>query len=375
MYILIVARGFPKINDSLQGIFEFDQAKALHHYGHKVVYLSLDLRSFRRKRKLGKYWTKIDDIDIFNISIPLGKIPTKFRYEIGKLALRLFYKSILKKYGKPDIIHAHFAGIGYMSGVLKEKLQIPLIITEHSSEITKHAPSYKQKKFGEQVYSLADSIIAVSSSLANNLKNHWNVDAKIVHNIVDTKSFHYHEKNGTSNFIFLSIGNLIPIKGFDLLISAFKNANFNKTIQLKIIGKGPERKNLQRQIDHSGLNEQIKLLGYMNRNEISKIMHECDAFVLASRGETFGVVYIEALLSGLPVIATACGGPEDFVTPENGILIQVNDVNLLTDALKKMYLSINEYDKKAISEKCLNKFSPEAISFKLTHIYKNILSK
>ena len=55
--------------------------------------------------------------------------------------------------------------------------------------------------------------------------------------------------------------------------------------------------------------------------EIVKVYEECDCFVLPSAGETFGVVYVEAMAAGLPVIATRCGGPEDFVNEDNGILI------------------------------------------------------
>ena len=80
-------------------------------------------------------------------------------------------------------------------------------------------------------------------------------------------------------------------------------------------------------------------------------MKGCDAFVLASRAETFGVVYVEAMAAGLPVIATACGGPEDFVSEENGILIPADNEEKLTEALIEMYHMAHKYDKQAISEK------------------------
>ena len=123
MYILIVARNYPKEKEPLLGIFEFDQAKALRNFGHKVVYLSLDLRSIFRKRRLGVYWSVFNEINILNISLPLGKISIVLRYLIGKIALSIYFEEIQKKHGKPDIIHAHFTGIGVMSVVLKRKLK------------------------------------------------------------------------------------------------------------------------------------------------------------------------------------------------------------------------------------------------------------
>jgi glycosyltransferase involved in cell wall biosynthesis len=374
MYILIVARNFPKESEPLQGIFEFDQAKALQSYGHKVVYLSLDLRSIRRKRRLGKYWTEADGLPILNLSIPLGNIPSLLRRNIGRLGIRLYYKEILEKHGKPDIIHAHFSGIGYMSKVLKKKLNVPLILTEHSSKITEQKPSFWQRKFGVQAYSVADCVIAVSSLLANNLKEHWNVEADVVGNIVDTTSFYFEDKMPTENFSFISVGHLIPGKGFDLLIEAFKKANFNKNVSLQIIGRGSEERKLRNLILQAGLIKQIKLLGFLNRIEIAKIMRGGDAFVLASRGETFGVVYIEAMLVGLPVIATACGGPEDFVTPENGLIVPIDNVIALKEALIETRVAINKYNRKGISESSRRNFSPEYIASQLTNIYLKVLN-
>ena len=66
-------------------------------------------------------------------------------------------------------------------------------------------------------------------------------------------------------------------------------------------------------------------------------MRHSNAFVLASRTETFGVVYIEALSQGLPVIATRCGGPESIVTSDNGLLVPIENIPELTKALLTLY--------------------------------------
>lgn len=374
MYILIVARNFPKENEPLQGIFEFDQAKALQNYGHKIVYLSLDLRSIRRKRKLGIYWTEVDEIKIFNISFPLGRIPFGFRYKIGKIALRVYFKEILKKYGKPDIIHAHFTAIGLMASILQEKYNIPIVLTEHSSHINKQHLNRHVLNMALKAYSKANRLISVSTALRNVIFKHFNLESDIIHNIVDTSEFSFIEKGKSDLISFLSVGSLNYNKGFDLLIEAFSKADFNKNIHLNIIGEGPEYKNLQQQIDKLELNDQIKLLGFSNRTSIFKLMKKSDVFVLASRSETFGVVYIEAMLSGLPVIAAASGGPEDFITPENGITVPVDDVIALRDALIKTHNEIHKYDRKNISESCRKKFSPEIIASQLTRVYIEVLN-
>ena len=123
-----------------------------------------------------------------------------------------------------------------------------------------------------------------------------------------------------------------------------------------------------------GLEKQVVLLGLKSRQEISAYLNGSDVFILASRGETFGVVYIEALLAGLPVIATKCGGPEDFVNDTNGLLIECEDVKGLEDALLRMYEKIDDYDGNKISSDCLQRFSPHAVASALMTVYRQILN-
>lgn len=369
MLILIIARNLPTLKYLTHGIFEFDQAKALKSYDHKVVLVSLDLRSFRRKRRLGKYWSVKEDIPVLNISLPLGGIPKRMKNTIGRWYLGLHCNDILINYGKPDIIHAHFYEVGYMAAALKNKFKVPLIITEHSSDMNKQVIDCSLKCIARKSYQNADQLITVSTRLQKNIIKHLNINSQVVPNVLDKKIFNYSIENKRKPFKFIAVGSLTQNKGFDLLINAFKNAGLENRVILSIVGVGPEEKALKLLVLTLGLGAQVKFLGLLEREKISKLMQDSDAFVLASHSETFGVVYIEALSMGLPVIATACGGPEDFITAENGILVPANDLDQLVFALKKMVEDIDKYDKKNIAESASNKFSPETISAILTDIY------
>jgi len=373
MYILIVARSYPQKCNPLLGLFEFDQAKALMGRGHKVVYLALDLRSIFRRRRLGIYSTKSLGLDIFNISLPIGRLPIFFRYYIGKILLKICFRFVLQKFGKPDIIHAHFMGNGFMASIIKDSYKIPLVITEHSSLLRKNVRNNKLRQLVYKAYSKADKLICVSESLRHDIFSNLNINSIVVPNVVDTNEFSLSEIKCTDNFTFLSVGTLSRGKGFDILIDSFYKAFFGKNVFLKIVGCGEEYQRLQCRINDLYLNEQIELLGFLDRKKIAELMTTSHAFVLASRSETFGVVYIEAMLSGLPVIATSCGGPEDFVTPENGILIPVEDQVALTDALIELKMRISDFNRKNISENCRRKFSPHTISTELTSVYFNII--
>ena len=96
---------------------------------------------------------------------------------------------------------------------------------------------------------------------------------------------------------------------------------------------------------------------------------------MASQLETFGVVYIEAMSMGLPVIATICGGPEDFVNQSNGLLVPIDDVKALTNAIKFLYENYSNYDGIRISTECRHKFSSTTIVRQLTEVFEGVIER
>jgi hypothetical protein len=107
MRVLIVARGYPTKKYKMNGIFEFDQAKALVYSGVNVVYAAIDMRSIRRWRKWGIETKIVNGVKIYAINLPLGRIPKQLLRVISKFGLIYLYKKIINEQGKPDIIHAH----------------------------------------------------------------------------------------------------------------------------------------------------------------------------------------------------------------------------------------------------------------------------
>ncbi|MFW6016835.1 MAG: glycosyltransferase, partial [bacterium] len=230
---------------------------------------------------------------------------------------------------------------------------------------------------GRETYKYADQVIAVSNGLKSVLKNKFKVNAKYIPNIVDTDIFQLNKFNKTNNnFNFISIGSLIKRKGMDLTIKAFNKVFADQAnVKLIIIGGGPEHKNLEKLIKKLNLESRVKLTGRIERTEIAKYFNQSDCFVLASKGETFGVVFIEAMASGLPVIATRCGGPEHFIKKEQGLLIEKNNIEQLSKSMIKMYNNINDYDSKKISQMTVEQFSPESVAEQITEVYKGVLDQ
>lgn len=375
MNILVVGCGFPNEKFPGRGIFEFDQAKALAEYGHKVVYVAVDLRSVRRWRKWGCLSFTSSDIEVYSCSIPVGAIGDGIKDYVGKKCFAALYKKIEKRYGKPDVIHAHFGDMAVYVSEVCERNEIPFVITEHSSAINKPEVSPNLIRRYREAYRKANAVLAVGLALAKNIKKYTGVSAVVVPNMVDIEPFALctqMRKEGEP-FRFLSAGYLIQRKGFDLLLKAFALfCEKHKDAVLQIMGGGPEQSSLQKLARDLGVADHVVMTGAYVRGEFGEALQMADCFVLATRGETFGVVYIEAMAAGVPVIATRCGGPEDFVTRENGEVVPVEDIEALAGAMENMYRNIGLYDGTVIRENVLRKFSPQTIAERLTAVYHKV---
>ena len=140
----------------------------------------------------------------------------------------------------------------------------------------------------------------------------------------------------------------------------------NTKYQLVIAGDGPEKENLQSLIRSYKLDAQVILFGRALRNDVLSLMQQANCFVLPSFYETFGVVLIEAMACGLPVLSTKSGGPESIITSNDyGFLC---DENELPDMLEK--IAVKEFDSDNIRNYVMNSFSENAIITCLHKIYK-----
>lgn len=372
LHVAIIAMGIPGSKYPLNGIFEWDQAKALAAAGVQVDYLAVDLRSFRRFRPWGITHGQKDGISWHCISIPIGRFPLEVRVKIGVWAFQRLYRNVFADGAGPDIFHAHFDAFGYMAAQLSIREKIPFVVTEHNSDILEPHLSSSFLHILRESHSRALRVIAVSSSLKTSIFKATGVEAVVVPNVVTTE-FHYAKKEheGTT---FVTTCVLEYHKRTNVLLRAFASLcrRYND-IALEIVGDGEQRESLVRLAKELCIVDKVTFHGRLPRAEIAEIYNICDCFVLPSAFETFGVVYIEAMAAGLPVIATHCGGPENFVTEENGVLVPVDDVEALAEAMERLIISRRKYDGKAISANTIKLFSPETIAKQLLMIYQEAL--
>ncbi len=379
MRIYIVSRGYPTEVHVTNGLFEYDQAKALAALGHEVVFIALDLRSIRKKRKMGQVSFERDHVHIESINIPLSKFSKRLTRFVREKALKKMYRKCVNQYGAPDIIHAHFQEIAYTTAKVLKDEGIPMIMTEHLSKLINHEFSDALQMTGDHTYRYFDRVIAVSTALAGSLQEKFDVQAVIIPNIVDLTVFQYpgaKDKKTTDRFTVISVGHLKKVKRMDDLICSFSLFHAkHPDAYLRIIGIGPEYDNLKNLINEKQLQDCVTLVGKTPRNQIAEEMKTADCFALFSGSETFGVAFIEAIAMGLPVIATRCQGPEDFINDENGLLVDPGDIDAMARAFEDMYRNIDRYDGSQNSKNITEKFSPEKIARQIEGVYLSVIEK
>ena len=143
---------------------------------------------------------------------------------------------------------------------------------------------------------------------------------------------------------------------------------------MDIAGDGPEKNKLSDLITALNVPSKVKLLGQLGKEELLSRLKDSDVFILTSSQETFGVAFAEALSTGIPVISTSCGGPEEFINENNGLLVPVNNLGALTDAMSYMMQNYEKYDHDIIKSECIEKFSSNVIAEQIINIYRKILS-
>ncbi|MCE5221713.1 MAG: glycosyltransferase [Clostridium sp.] len=383
MHIMVIPSWYSSAKNKVHGSFFKEQFKALANSNEKITVAYNEIWPITMFGKIhekhGINFNIEDNLRTYRYKDYnyLPKTPLMFK-SFNKRMDKL-YQEIVKNEGKVDIIHAHSAFWGGIAAAfLSKKYNIPLVLTEHSS--LKYAKYSKEsyKKYIYEAYENADCLIAVGNGLKKELQEYVNKPIEVIHNMVDLQLFcideNAEDKNSKSNaeFKFFSCAFLEEGKGMECLIRAFTEAFKNEKVTLRIGGDGSLKLSLKKLIEELSMDNQIKLLGALSREEVSKEMRICDVFALPSEHETFGVVYIEALACGKPVIGAYNGGAEDIIREDNGIIAKKNDVTDLAEALIRIKENYEMYDKYEIREKTIFSYSEKVLVERLKGVYKKV---
>ena len=380
MHVMFIPSWYDNNRNKVHGSFFREQATKLQESGVKVTVAYNEIWPLtlmgKVKEKSGLYFNIEKGLRTYRYKnynfVP--KHPLMFN--IFDKRMEKLYKEVVKKEGKVDVIHAQSSLWGGISAAyVAKKYNIPLVITEHSS--VKRGQYVRESYYKRIVnsYKSADAIIAVGNGLKKEIEELTNrKDIKVIGNLVDLSLFDIRNiKKESDEFIFFSVAFLEGEKGFDTLIKAFSKKFKNERARLVIGGDGSQREWLEGIAKNEGIENQVTFTGALSREEVAGWMNKCDAFVLPSRYETFGVVYIEALASGKPVIGTFNGGAEDIVNQEIGILVEIDNERELSDAMEYIRKNNKEYNPEKLRNYCTQKFSANVIIKKIINVYNEVI--
>lgn len=385
MNIVIIPAFFQTKNRPTLGSFFLEQAKALKRAGHMVTILYCDTYSVKCAQELLCYEEQeVSQTEGIQIYRKKCFCPMKHGMEGHKEAFAREIEKLWNKYMKNesvDIIHAHCCvWAGYAAMKISEKTKIPYVVTEHATlfQLHKNEISSTNNAVIAEVFQKAAKVICVSRAFAKLLAEYTS-NIEVIGNVVDCEQFHV-TKASNEGFRFLTVCYMeeeaqLYKKGMDILIKAWAKVSAKHPQARLIIGGGG--KALEKVVEWTReyqVTESVEFLGALTRSQVVEQMQLCNCFVLPSRYETFGVVYIESMACGKPVIAVANGGPDDFVHEFNGILIQPEQEDELVQALEKMITGQPDalYEPEKIAAYVKEKFSYQAIAEQLEKVYENI---
>ena len=379
MNILVLPSWYNSKTNPVLGSFFKEQAQALYHYGHHIIIGYCETVGIRQIVRDDLYRIRKRDEDgilTYRYSIPsYGSDRREKKFERAKTAYKHLIKVILKE-NKIELIHAHsYRPAGFAACALKDIHQLPVVITEHYGGIMSELPDYYKKSL-RLTMQRADALISVSGALRDNMKKVYSEkDIYVIPDMVSPQ-FNYHSKTKSDVFTIITCGNLIKSKKHDMTIAAFHEAFAkDQNTRLLIIGDGPQRLSLQEQVKSLGENNRIQFTGRLPRKSVADIMKRADVFVLPSESETFGVVYIEAMASGLPVIGTRNGGYDEIYDPTCGYIIDKNNLTQLIKTIQKCHEEVWKFNSAEISNKTIKKYGELSIAEQLTTVFNTTISQ
>ena len=371
MRVLFLARWYPHKYDPMFGLFvqRHAEAAALHN-DITVLYVHPDENADNRYDVERTLENGVDTIRIYYKK--KGKCSSAWR----------FYQACrkgLKMAGRPDVIHVHvLTRMGVIAYLQKCLHHIPYLITEHWS---RYLPGNQfsggmRRWITRKVVRNASMVTTVSEILADAMQHHglWNPQYKLLPNVVDVNLFkpipHHNE---IPKIVHVSCFEDVSKNISGLLESLKILKDKGVAFQSVLIGEGMDLDAMKQRAEALDLNDRVRFTGLLQGQDLVNELATGDFFVLSSNYETGGIVLLEALACGMPVVATRVGALPEIVNESNGILVTAKDPNALAQAMEQCCHTYHHYDPEALREKVTRQYSKEAVGEQLNRYYLSII--
>lgn len=286
-------------------------------------------------------------------SIPIGKNGKNVHHQSEKDLLTYawrgyhFADKLLKK-EKFDVIHAFFTvPCGYMAMKLGKKYNVPYIVSLRGADVPGYSERFTMlysllRPLTRRIWSLASNVVSNSSGLRIlAIKTNPVQEISIIPNGIDIAEFKPSEEKENDGYVrILCVSRLTPRKGINYLIEAMKlllTTDANRKIELWIAGEGDATASLKQLSGELGITNKVKFFGLVAHENLAKHYQMADIFCLPSLNEGMSNTMLEALASGMPIVATVTGGTEELVgNGENGFYVDQKSPKDLAEKLEKL---------------------------------------
>lgn len=356
MRVLLLTPSYPTPQDPINGIFVREYAlAAAAHADVSVLHLA-------RGYPLGVTPVEGEPVPTWRSGFPQRP---------AALGLLVAAHLGFRRLPRPDVVHAQFF-LAADAALLVTRA--PLVTSEHWGVFLPEAGLPLSRAFLLAArFGLGRSreVLPVSRGLGDALRAHGiKTPFTVVPNAVDERLFHAaaaHRRHDTVRL--LAVGRLSEEKRVDVLLRAAA-ALPRDAYRLEVVGDGPLRPELELLAEELGIAAQVTFAGLLAKDEVAARMRDADVFVLSSRFESNGVVVLEALSSGLPVVASDVGPLRELIDASNGALATAGDPAALAVAIEDVAARLDGFDRAAISAAAHARYGREAVGRSLAEVYR-----
>jgi glycosyltransferase involved in cell wall biosynthesis len=392
--VLVLSHMYPRVRHPAGGIFVHDQVRALRARGVDARVLSGDprwvqtvdplrvLATFRNYCRTEPVWGEWETVPVLHFPYLCGYW---LRPSVHAMTYVLGLNRILSAACSQfpfDVIHAHTSFLDGSAGLsVRRACGRPLVITEHTGPFSLLTRNRFMKATTRRALARADHRIAVSDSLKSDIVEALGFATEMIETLpngVDSRVFRPlgEGRRGRPDGLVraLWVGHFVEIKRVDRLLSAFAQASrIRPELRLTLVGEGMERAAMENLATNLGIFDRVAFRPACDRAGVADTMRAHDFLVVSSAKETFSLVTLEALTCGIPVLATACGGPEGLITEPSFGLVVRNDIEGLTQGLVTMPDRLMMSDPKFLHAHFGGRYSWARIAEELEALYRRLI--
>ena len=372
---------YPTRQSPVTGAFVREQAKAVDRFSDVAVF-----HIACRNPGLKGLWTMeketnqsiCEGIEAYRIWYRNFPLPVVSYFSHLWSVLQAFRHLLVRGF-RPNIIHAHVYEGAVPAVIIGKIHKIPVVVTEHSSKFPRESLTRFDKWKARMSFRLSELVMPVSQFLQQSIEA-YDVKARfrIIRNVADPKVFYPESsaepKRPLKRLLVVGLLKASHVKGLPDLFKALTLLQARRDDwHVDIVGDGPARAAYEDEVRELALTDKVTFHGLRTKRQVAEHMRHSDLFVVSSSLETSSVAAAEALLTGLPVVTTRCGGPEEFINDHVGLTVPCGDAEALCSGLSQMLDQLRRFSSTYISAYGVSLFSPDSVGQQLQEVYAEYL--